>query len=293
MRLAVITDEVSQDLQKVLELVKEFGVSGIEVRSVWNKAPHELDAHDIARIKQLTADYGMTVCSIASPFLKCDYGDEQQYQEHLEILRRCIELAGELGAPLIRIFTFWRKPPFPSWDEIVDKLLPAVKMVEGTGLLLGIENEPSTMATNARKVVEVLTRLNHPQVKAVWDPGNDVFDPDREVPYPDGYEAVKPWIVHIHLKDGRWIEAEQRFEPTPIGEGEVDYLGQLRALIRDGYDGYLSLETHWRPVTQLPEDLVQMPKGDQFSYMGDVATKECLTRLLRLLEEAKAAEAVS
>ncbi len=290
MRLAVITDEVSQDLQKVLALVREFEVDGIEVRSVWNKGPHELTASDIAQIKKLTADFGMVVCSIASPFLKCDYGDEAQYQEHLDILRRCLDLANELGAPLVRIFTFWRKPPFPSWDEIVEKLMPAVRMVEGTNLVLGIENEPSTMATNAHKVVEVLTRLNHPQVKAVWDPGNDIFDPDREVPYPDGYETLKPWIVHIHLKDGRWNAEEQRFEPLPIGEGEVDYLGQFRALVQDGYQGFLSLETHWRPTTQLPEDIVQMPKGDQFSYMGDVATEECLKRLLQLLKEAGARE---
>lgn len=286
MRLAVITDEVSQDLIKVLELAKEFGLKGIEIRSVLNKGPHELDKSEIATIKKLVSDYGLEVCSIASPFFKCDYGDEAQYREHMEILRKCIDLAGELNAPIIRIFTFWLKPPFPSWDEIVEKLMPAVKIIESTNLILGIENEPSTMATNARKVLEVLNRLNHHQVRAVWDPGNDVFDPDREVPYPDGYETIKSWIVHVHIKDGKWNSEEKRFVPTPIGEGEVDYLSQFKALIKDGYKGYLSLETHWRPTTQLPEEIVQMPKGEQFSYMGDVATKECLTRLIRLLNQA-------
>ena len=287
MKLAVINDEVSQDLKKVMELAKEFGLNGVEIRSVWNKAPHELDKSDITLIKQLLADYEMEVCSIASPFLKCDY-DETQFREHMEILRKCVDLAGELGAPIIRIFTFWLKPPFPSWDEIAEKILHAVKLVEGTNLILGVENEPSTMATNAKKVVEVLTRVNHPQVKAVWDPGNDVFDPDREIPYPDGYRAIKPWIVHIHIKDGKWHDDEKRFKPTPIGEGEVDYLGQFRELAQDGYKGYLSLETQWRPTTQLPEDIVQMPKGEQFSYMGDVATRECLTRLIALLKQAGA-----
>jgi hypothetical protein len=33
---------------------------------------------------------------------------------------------------------------------------------------------------------------------------------------------------------------------------------------------------------------VQMPKGEQFSYMGDVATKECLTRLKALLRQVGA-----
>jgi len=96
LRLAVITDEVSQDLAKVMTLAKEFGLSGIEIRSVWNKAPHELDKSDIALIKKLLADYEMEVCSIASPFFKCDYGDEAQFREHMEILRKCIDLAANL-----------------------------------------------------------------------------------------------------------------------------------------------------------------------------------------------------
>jgi len=287
-KLAVITDEVSQELERVLEIAAEFGLAAIEVRSLWNKAPHELTDADIRQIKTRCTDLGLAVCSIASPVFKCDYGDPQQEREHLAILRRCVDIAGELNAPLVRLFTFWRKPHFPSWDAIAEKLAQAARLVEGTPLVLGVENEPTTMATNGRKVVEVLRRLNHPQVKAVWDPGNDVFDPDREVPYPDGYEIVKPWIAHIHIKDGKWDATAQRFEPVPIGEGEVDYVGQFSALVRDGYDGYLSLETHWRPVTQLPEDLVQMPKGEQFSYMGDVATKECLTRLKALLRQVGA-----
>ncbi len=286
MKLAVITDEVSQDLEKALSLAKEFGLSGVEIRSVWNKAPHELDEGEIRRIRQLVSDYGMDVCSIASPFFKCDYGDEEQYREHLLILRKCLDLAHALGAPIVRGFTFWLKLPYPSWDEIADKLQEPVKLMEASGLTLGIENEPSTMATNARKVVEVLKRLNHPQVKAVWDPGNDIFDPEREVPYPDGYEVIKAWTVHIHIKDGKWNANQQRYEPLPLGEGEVDYAGQFAALVRDGYSGFLSLETHWRPDTQLPEDIVQMPKGEQFSYLGDVATRECLTKLLALLRQA-------
>jgi sugar phosphate isomerase/epimerase len=30
-----------------------------------------------------------------------------------------------------------------------------------------------------------------------------------------------------------------------VGEGEIDYRGQVRALRESGYTGYLSLETHY------------------------------------------------
>lgn len=187
---------------------------------------------------------------------------------------------------MIRVFTFWRKEgEQPSWDAIADMFSEPIRIAESEGVILGIENEPSTNATNAAKVAELLSIIDHPNVKAVWDPGNDVFDPDREVPYPDGYERIKGLIVHVHLKDGVWVAEEGRFEPVPLGEGEVDYVGQLRALKQDNYSGWLSLETHYRPKVALPEDIVQMPKGSQFSFMGDVATRECLQNLFRLLSE--------
>ena len=33
---------------------------------------------------------------------------------------------------------------------------------------------------------------------------------------------------------------------APIGSGSVDYAGQVDALRRDGYEGVVSVETHWR-----------------------------------------------
>jgi sugar phosphate isomerase/epimerase len=31
----------------------------------------------------------------------------------------------------------------------------------------------------------------------------------------------------------------------PVGGGKIDYLGQFRALLKDGYAGTMSLETHY------------------------------------------------
>ena len=34
-RLSVITDEVSQDLKTVVSFAKEYGLDGVEVRTLW------------------------------------------------------------------------------------------------------------------------------------------------------------------------------------------------------------------------------------------------------------------
>ena len=52
-----------------------------------------------------------------------------------------------------------------------------------------------------------------------------------------------------------------------MGEGEFDNLGQIRALLKDGYKETFTLETHWRD-----------PKGKLYS------TETSLRALLKVIE---------
>jgi sugar phosphate isomerase/epimerase len=65
----------------------------------------------------------------------------------------------------------------------------------------------------------------------------------------------------------------------------VDWEGQFRALIADGYSGYVTLETHYRHTAKIPEKLLAMPKGSAFSYGGNDATRESLELLMTLLKK--------
>jgi sugar phosphate isomerase/epimerase len=119
----------------------------------------------------------------------------------------------------------------------------------------------------------------------LWDPGNDIFDPDGENPYPDGYLTIKPYMVHMHLKDARKA-SDGTTKGTPVGEGQVDYVSHIKELIRSGYDGYVMLETHYRPSHEIGESLLALPKGSAFSHLGYEATEECLMKWEQLLKEA-------
>ena len=46
-----------------------------------------------------------------------------------------------------------------------------------------------------------------------------------------------------------------------MGRGEIDYVGQFRALKKDGYRGALSLETHWRGAGTPEESTRQSMAG--------------------------------
>ena len=285
-KLSVITDEVSQDLSKVVKFAVDHGFDGIEVRTLWNLRPYELLERK-GEIRRELVSAGLSVSAIASPVFKCNLESDPEVQEHLRILNRCIELAKSLDTRIVRVFTFWRSG---SLDErlgaILEKFAPAIDIASDEGVILAVENEPSTHVNNGRRLRQFLEAVGKPSVvKGVWDPGNDVWDPEGEKPYPEGYSYVRGLFVHVHVKDGRRLETGHEF--VPVGEGDVNWLEQVRALIRDGYNGYLSLETHWRP-RQLPRELVEMPGGAAYSEAGEYASSVCAKNLKSIVTRALA-----
>jgi len=283
-KLSVISDEVSQDLIKVVKFALSHKLDGIEIRSLWNLPPHKLVGKS-GGIRKILSKYGLEVSAIASPFFKANIDSDREYKEHLMILKNCIDLAKSLDTNIIRGFTFWRKNSYDEYEEtIMEKFGEPLDIIEEEGIILAIENEPSTFATNARLVTRFLNKIKSHYIKAVFDPGNDIGDPYGEIPYPEGYNIVKNHIIHIHVKDG-YRDESGNVVWTPIGEGNVKYHDLIRALLRDQYKGYLSLETHWRPRISLSKELEKMPKGYKFSELGEEASTICIINLKKIIEE--------
>ena len=120
-------------------------------------------------------------------------------------------------------------------------------------------------------------------MQALWDPGNDVYAPTGEIPYPDGYTVLKPYINHVHIKDAKRDAAG---EPVGVcfGEGQVDFAGQLQALAADGYKGFCVLEPHFR-ATPLSEEELKHPGGAAFSDGGMEACTASFETIRRFFEQ--------
>jgi len=284
-KLSVFTDEVSQDLEVASKFAKSFNLNGVEIRNVWGKPPQDL-LKELNRVKRILARYKLEVSAIASPFFKADLKNPEEYTKHLEILEKSISLAKGLDTKIVRGFTFWRNGTLDeNIDEIAEKFQKPLEILEKEGIILAIENEPSTFVGNGRELAQFLNRIDSKNVGAVWDPGNDIWDPSGEIPYPDGYNYVSRKIVHVHIKDGVRKGAEGKYQYTAFGEGEVDYRGQFKALKKDGYSGYLSLETHWRLKKPLPKDVLIRPVGDEFSAFAEESSRICMENLQAMLRK--------
>ncbi|HUT74356.1 MAG TPA: sugar phosphate isomerase/epimerase [Armatimonadota bacterium] len=284
-KLGVFTDEISQDFEHAVQVAQEYRLQTVEIRSAWDKRLHQLSDDDVARIMRILEPTGIKVSIASAQFYKCDIDDDEACAEHLRIFARCLEIAPRLGTDMVRGFTFWNTGHTDEiWGKLLERYQQPVEMAATAGIILAIENEAACSVSNARYLQRFLADINRPHVKALWDPANEVFADDGERPYPDAYHRVEKEMVHFHLKDAR--RDEQSGEPrcVAVGEGVINWQGQIKALLESGYSGTVSLETHWRP-TQLSEEQLNRPGGAEFSSCGEYATRVCLDNLLRIVKQ--------
>jgi sugar phosphate isomerase/epimerase len=108
---------------------------------------------------------------------------------------------------------------------------------------LAVENEPGFWCDTGKNTAGIIRRAGAGALGANWDPCNAFGTP--ELPYPEGYEAVRDVMFNVHAKDtleGALIQC------VPIGEGVIDWSGQVSALLRDRPVGHITIETHCHPL---------------------------------------------
>lgn len=265
MKLSVITDEISMDLAHALDVMSEYQVKSAELRGINNKNICDFPEDELKEVKNILADKGFSVSCIASPLLKCELrkgitGEvgrmhdavERSYEQQIDLLKHCLYLTDYFDTNIIRVFSFWKRGEFTPEveDEVVRTLTEMGEIAGKAGKILGLENEHDCYVGTGVETGRVLRRVNHPAVKAVWDAGNAFFADEK--PYPEGYEALKDNLVHVHVKDVEELRDGSR-RCVVVGEGQVDFKEQIEALARTGYSGYISLETHYVPFAGTPE----------------------------------------
>jgi sugar phosphate isomerase/epimerase len=159
-----------------------------------------------------------------------------------------------LGAGIVVVFSFDRAglPAGPPPDEVLEILSHAADRAAAAGIQLAVENEEGFWGDTGERTANLVRTIGHPALGVNWDPGNAFCAGDE--PFPAAYQAVRGLVRHVHFKDAQ-RGADGR--AVYVAEGEVDWKGQLRALAADGYEGYISVETHLRPKVSSAHQLLE------------------------------------
>ena len=256
--IAAITDEFSQDIEAAVRSMAEIGMGGAELRMVFGRNVIDLTDAELDHAREIVERHGLEIVSIASPLLKCVLPDApavdarfQQdvfaathtFEDQPRLADRALEIAERTGARIVRVFSYWRSVrPEACFERVARALEQLAGQAALHGRTIGLENEHACNIATGAETARVLEAVAHPNLKVVWDPANAYVS--GETPYPDGYRRLPvERIAHVHAKDCR-VEGHRPMW-CALGEGGIDWKGQIRALAEDGYKGWISLETHW------------------------------------------------
>jgi sugar phosphate isomerase/epimerase len=274
MKISIVADEISADLETAIELGTEWGIRDFELRGFYTDRVPNLTEYQRERLGDILATYDARLIAISPGLFKIPYPlgsrdqaalawldhglfqkwhtlrDQVKYHQQ-ELLPASIEFARSLGVKLILIFSFHRGggPAGPAPDEVSEILRDAAEQAAAAGLQLAIEVEDEFWADTGQRTAGLMAAIDHPALVLNWDPGNAFMAGDT--PYPDGYEAVRHWVKHVHFKDAEVGPGGARRYAV---HGQIDWAGQIRALAEDGYRGYISIETHMRPKVKVARE---------------------------------------
>ena len=285
MKISLVTDEVSADLETAIELGLEWGVDAFELRGIGSqRVPHFSDYQKL-RVGELRETYGIHIAAISPGLFKIPYPPKKRkhfslqvidsiYYDQWQTARRLldyhlhdllpasIEYAKQVGARQIIAFSFERgnQPPGLPPDEILEIFQMAARQVAQAGMQLSIEVENNFWADTGERTAAIMHAVGEAGLGVNWDPGN-AFEAG-DLPFPNGYQAVRQYVQHVHFKDA--VRRPDGSVDYAI-QGDIDWAGQVRALHEDGYQGFISVEPHLQPkiaaaraLTARLKQLVQM-----------------------------------
>lgn len=156
----------------------------------------------------------------------------------LDFLFRAIDIATDLGAEAVALFSGRRAPDVPeplAWEHLVAGLTRVLDRAERRGLAVGFEPEPGMLVEDLAGYERLRDRLGA-RLELTLDVGHVACTETRSIP--DAIARSADRIVNVHVEDIRGREHVH----LPFGEGDIAFGPALAALEAAGYRGLVQVE---------------------------------------------------
>jgi sugar phosphate isomerase/epimerase len=254
-RISAFGDEIAPDLETQIAVLRRHDVRFLEVRAAWGLDIAEFSDDDLGRARERLTAHGIGVSAIASPVGKAPV--DADFDAERGRFRRALAAARRLDTALVRIFSFF--VPGGRYraarDEVVRRLAAFAREAEQAHVTLALENESYVYGDTAERCLDVVEAVGSAALRMTFDPANFVQVGVR--PYAEAWPLLKPYVVHVHIKDAvavdrsglppypERIPGERLMDSVRLpGEGQGEVRSLLHALSAEGYNGFLTVEPH-------------------------------------------------
>ena len=243
------------ELPQIVQTAQRLGYDGVELRAVGGSLNlldrSEFTADRLSSTRALFEDRQIEICCVDT---SCTFHSQKLTErlEQVELALRHAELAAGLHAPLIRVFPD-KIQTGASREATRDYIAESLsRLAEKLPDAVSVALETHGDFARAESAVEIMTLVNHPKVKLIWDVANSAAAGDS---IDDAGRSVQPFVSHIHLRDARPVSGSEHWLPVLAGAGNVSFSETLAVIRQLSYDEYVSFEweKYWHPEIEDPE----------------------------------------
>ena len=251
--IGVLLESFRLDPIAALDKAKSLGCAGVQIRVTdGDLVPEKMTPEKRRELLAAVKDRGLTVSALCGDIGRFD--DPEKNPGMIERSKRILDLAKDLETDVVttHIGVVPEDKAHPRYGVMQDACGQLARYADSMKAHFAIETGPETAST----LKAFLDGLNSTGVAVNLDPANFVMvtgdDPVQAV------YTLRDYIVHTHAKDGRrlrYVEPEiiyglkeeemlgsSSFIELPLGQGDVDFPGWLKALEEVGYKGFLTIE---------------------------------------------------
>lgn len=210
-----------------------FGTTAAQLREMRRR----LEDLSLAPVVETGARFVLDPRRKHRPNLLEEQADERS--RRLDLLIRCVEIASEVGAQTVSIWSGVRPPEVEeqtAWDHLAVGVARLCDEAQRRGMRVAFEPEPGMLVDSLDGWARLKRLVAHDALGLTLDVGH--------VPCTEGIsapEAIRRHaadLINVHLDDIRG----RVHDHLQIGEGDLDFGAILGALREVGYSGVASVE---------------------------------------------------
>ena len=241
-KLSAFADEVTEDFLAQVEFLAGERVGYIEPRFINKKNIMDLTKGELGEARTMIRDHGLKVSAIGSPIGKVKL--DEPFEPHLDKFKHAVDLALFFETPFIRMFSYYA-PEGKNIDDyreqVIERMAAKVEVLADADVTMVHENEANIYGHSAQNCVDLVEVVDSPKLRLVYDPANFVWGEKMTNNVEVCWPVMKPYVVHIHIKDWKLGAADVGSMP---GEGDGQITELLTELAAINYDGCMTMEPH-------------------------------------------------
>jgi L-ribulose-5-phosphate 3-epimerase len=206
---------------------------------VWGQTPALFRQNGLTIVSGMLGCVGEDYTTLETIKATGGVAPDATWEQNRANIRATAALAKQMGLKLVTFHAGFlpHNEKDPTFIKMLGRLAETADAFQAAGITLGFETGQET----APVLVQLLQKLNRPNVRVNFDPANMIlYDKGNPI---EALRLLGPWVCQVHIKDARRTKVPGTWgEEVVLGTGEVDWPEFFAALREAKFAGDCVIE---------------------------------------------------